>query len=246
MPTMSDRFKEAQEYVGNPGEDYFIVGLLQLELLRLNGCTPDSHVLEIGCGALVAGRPILHFLKPDRYVGIEPNSWLIDAAIEGLPDTPRLIAEKRPVFLTTMDFDASETGRTFDYVISHSILSHAAASQYPQFLKAVRKVLAPQGVVLASIRLADENNPESNFDEWQYPGVSFFDWDTVHRLAVECGYEIEARPDYRDLFTRYAPLNFHDWIRLTWGAEAHPARARARRALPLLRGRSRTRVPGPA
>jgi methyltransferase family protein len=213
--TSASRFKEAQEYVGNPGEDYFIVGLLQLELLRMNGCSPDSHVLEIGCGALVAGRPIMHFLKPDHYVGIEPNSWLIEAAKDGLPDTRRHIAEKRPIFLNNADFDASQTGRKFDYVISHSILSHAAVSQYPQLLKAVRKTLAPHGVVLASIRLADENNPESNFDEWQYPGVSYFGWQTVNRVAVECGYEIEGRPDYRDFFMRYAPLNYHDWIRLT-------------------------------
>lgn len=215
MMTEASRFAEAQAYVGNSGEDYFIVGLLQLELLRMNGCATDSHVLEIGCGALVAGRPIMQFLNPDRYVGIEPNTWLIDAAKEGLPDTRRLLAEKRPVFLDNADFDASEAGRTFDYVISHSILSHAAARQYPQFLKGVRKTLAPQGVVLASIRFANENNRETNCAEWQYPDVSYFAWDTARRVAVECGYTIEWRAEYRELFTRYAPSNFHDWIRLT-------------------------------
>lgn len=212
--------QEAMEYVGNPGEAYFIVGLLELELLRMNGCRPDSHVLEIGCGALAAGRPIMHFLNPGRYVGIEPNSWLIEAAKQGLPDTPRLIAEKQPIFLTNLEFDASETGRKFDYVISHSILSHAAAHQYPQFLEAVQQTLAPGGIVLASIRIADEHNAESNFDEWQYPGVSFFAWETVHRIAVDRGFSIERRPDYREFFTRYAPLNFHDWIRLTLRASS--------------------------
>src|SRR4051794_20426303 len=107
--TLSSRFVEAQNYVGNPGEDYFIVGLLQLELLLMNGCRPDSHVLEIGCGALVAGRPILQFLNADRFVGIEPNTWLLEAVREGLPDTKRLLDEKRPLFLDTMDFDASRT-----------------------------------------------------------------------------------------------------------------------------------------
>jgi SAM-dependent methyltransferase len=212
------RFAEAQAFVGNSGEEYFIAGLLQLELLRMNGCTSDSHVLEIGCGALVAGRPILQFLQPDRYVGIEPNAWLIDAAKEGLPDTDRLLAEKRPLFLDNAEFDASKTGRTFDYVIAHSILSHAATWQYPQFLKAVRKTLKPAGVVIASIRFTDDQHRElgdSHHDQWQYPGVSTFSWDTARRVAVECGYRIEWRKEYRQFFTRYLPSNFHDWIRLT-------------------------------
>jgi SAM-dependent methyltransferase len=214
----ADRFAEAQTYIGNSGADYFIVGLLQLELLRINGCIPDSHVLEIGCGALAAGRPILQFLRPDRYVGIEPNAWLIEAARTGLPDTERLFVEKRPLFLGNSDFDASGTGRTFDYVITHSILSHAANWQVRQLLQAVKKSLSSEGVVLASIRFTDHEGRElgdSGHEEWQYPGVSTFAWDTVRRIAHECGYEIEWRQDYRQLFTRYAPNNFHDWIRLT-------------------------------
>jgi cyclopropane fatty-acyl-phospholipid synthase-like methyltransferase len=215
---VASRFAEAQAYVGNGGQDYFVVGLLQLELLRMNGCVPSSQVLEIGCGALVGGRPIMQFLDPNRYVGIEPNTWLIEAAKEGLPDTERLLREKRPLFLDNTDFDASRTGRRFDYVIAHSILSHAAAHQYPQFLLAVRKALVPDGVVLASIRFTDDQHRElgdSNHQEWQYPGVSTFAWDTARRIARECGYEIEWRKDYRLFFSRYAPINFHDWIRLT-------------------------------
>lgn len=64
--TEASGFAETQAYVGNSGEHYFIVGLLQLELLRMNDCPPDSHVLAIGCGPLVAGRPIMQFLNLDR------------------------------------------------------------------------------------------------------------------------------------------------------------------------------------
>lgn len=220
--SLSSQFIEAQNYVGNPGENYFIVGLLQLEMLRMNGCIPDSNVLEIGCGALVAGRPVMQFLNANRYVGIEPNTWLLDAVNEGLPDTKRLIAEKLPIFLDNLDFDASKTGRKFDYVFSHSILSHAATHQLSQFFKAIRKSIAPHGVVLASIRFFDDNNQlmgDSNDQEWQYPGVtasavSFFSWETVQRVAGECGFAVEWRKDYREFFTKFAPSNYHDWIRL--------------------------------
>jgi len=215
METLFDR---AQIFVGNVDQNYITVGQLQLELLKMNGCQPASQVLEIGAGCLVAGRPIMQFLMPDRYVGIEPNSWLLDAVKEGLPDTVPLIEEKRPLFLDVMDFDASSTGRTFDFVISHSILSHSACWQYPQFLAAVRKVLAPRGVVLASIRFHTDDNRiagDSRDQEWRYPEVSFYSWETARDLAIEHGLLPEWRPDYRELFIERAPSNHHDWLRLT-------------------------------
>ena len=213
-----DLFEKAQNFVGNTGDNYVTVGQLQLELLKMNGCTPDSRVLEVGCGCLVAGRPIMHFLKPDRYVGIEPNEWLIDAVREGLPDTTALLVEKRPIFLPVTDFDASSTGRMFDFVISHSVLSHAAYWQYPQLLEAIRKVLVRDGVALASIRFYNDDRElagDSNDQDWVYPGVSFFSWDTVRNIAVKHGFLPEWRPDYRDFVTKRAASNYHDWLRLT-------------------------------
>jgi SAM-dependent methyltransferase len=215
-------FENAQYYVGNVGADYFTVGRLQLELLRMNGLHPSAQVLEIGCGCLVAGLPIIRFLDAGRYVGIEPNQWLIDAAVEHLPNTRELFQQKQPVFLNRSDFDASELGRKFDFIISHSILSHAAHWQCPQFLAGVAKVLAPAGVALVSIRFYDANNNlmgDSLSPEWVYPEVSYFAWESVQRFAAERHLCVEWRTDYRDFFVRGAPSNYHDWIRLT-NAEA--------------------------
>jgi SAM-dependent methyltransferase len=211
-------FERAQAYVGNTGQSYFVVGRLQLELLKMNGCTTDSQVLEVGCGCLAAGRPIMEFLNPDRYVGIEPNTWLIDAVKEGLPDTIDLIARKRPVFLANRSFDASKTNRAFNFVLSHSVLSHAAHWQYLVFLRAIRKVLTPGGVVIASIRFLDDKGTvmgDSNNEVWSYPNVSYFSWETVERGAAKYGFQIEWRRDYREFFVKEAPSNYHDWIRLT-------------------------------
>ena len=215
---VDDVFQQAQVYVGNDGDNYFIVGELQLELLRQNGCTPSSYVLEIGCGCLVAGRPIIDFLEPGRYVGIEPNFWLLDAVKKGLPETVDLIDLKRPIFLQNCNFDASAAGRKFDFIISHSVLSHAAAWQLPIFLKSVKDVLAPSGVAIASLRFFDALNNrmgDSNDPEWVYPGVSYFALETIHRLASEHGLSVKWRRDYREFFTSRAPSNYHDWIRLT-------------------------------
>jgi SAM-dependent methyltransferase len=213
-----DLFEKAQYFVGNAGDDYFTVGALQLELLQMNGCGPCHTVLEIGCGCLVAGRPILEFLEPGHYAGIEPNRWLIDAVMEGLPGTRALVEEKNPVFLYSSDFDAGEAGMSFDFVISHSVLSHAAHWQCPEFFKGIASVLKPAGVALASIRFSDQNHRlmgDSNSPEWVYPDVSYFAWETVQKFAAQQNLSVEWRKDYREFFTSRAPSNYHDWIRIT-------------------------------
>lgn len=102
---------------------YETSGELQKELLERTGCVPGSKVLEVGCGFLNAGIPIIRFLAADNYVGLDPNRWLVDAA-RGKRGVRTLMKEKRPRFLYVNTFDASELGIEFDFVISHSVLSH--------------------------------------------------------------------------------------------------------------------------
>jgi cyclopropane fatty-acyl-phospholipid synthase-like methyltransferase len=194
-----------------------IVGDLQTELLVLNGLEPHHRVLEIGCGALVAGRSLMTLLEPGHYAGIDPNVWLIEAAISGDPAVRELVNSKRPIFLFNEDFDGTAAGR-FDYVLSHSILSHAAEWQLPLFMAAVKAALTEAGVALASIRFTDEAGQlqgDSHDREWVYPGNSFFSPETAAAAATSAGLRCEWVEDYRRMVTDRAPTNFHDWIRLT-------------------------------
>jgi len=212
-------FQEAMQYVGSPSFEHFLaLGQAQLELLKLNGLHASAHVLEIGCGCLRAGHLIMQSLNQDRYVGIEPNTWLIDAAKQDLTGVAELIEVKHPLFLESEEFDASRAGRVFDFVVAHSVLSHAAHWQYPLFLRAVKRVLAPNGIVLASIRFYNDSNQiagDSRDEQWVYPGVSYFSWETVRDLAIDNGFMPEWRPDYRTFISGRVPAAIHDWIRLT-------------------------------
>jgi hypothetical protein len=212
---VDERLAEAQAYVGNPGATAQVVGDLQLRLLQMNGLERSHRVLEIGCGCLVAGKPLLGFLDPGRYAGVEPNVWLLDAALTD-PEIRRFVNEKHPVFLFNDDFDATAAGR-FDYVISHSILSHAAEWQLPVFMAAVAACLNRGGVALVSIRFSDEHGNltgDSRDSEWVYPGTSSYRPETAYAAAEAAGLACEWVPEYRPLVTAEDPLTYHDWIRL--------------------------------
>src|SRR6266513_1425561 len=92
----------ARSYVGTDE----VSGQLQLELLKRQGCLPKSKVLEIGCGRLHAGLPLMQYLDKGNYVGVDPNEWLRQTAIKNWY-VRQIVEEKQPRFLSVDDFDAS-------------------------------------------------------------------------------------------------------------------------------------------
>lgn len=197
-----------------------ISGEIQLELLKKEGLLPDSSVLEIGCGNLHAAVPIVKYLKANNYVGIDPNVWLRKSALKDAA-VANLMKEKKATFLIVKDFDACKTQRVFDYIFSHSILSHAADWQLSLFLKNAKKVLAPGGRILSSIRLAEGNNygstgtpnkDDSKDSEWVYPGVSWFTLATVQRESSKVGLQVLVKPQFTEYYTQTKPNECHDWL----------------------------------
>jgi SAM-dependent methyltransferase len=180
-------------------------------------------VLEVGCGCLNAGVPVMTYLRRGRYVGIEPNRWLLDAAFADRR-VALLARRKRPMFLTVTDFDATALGRTYDYVLSHSVLSHCAHPQLDQFMSNVTRVLRPTGRIVASIRLAEGNafgspgtpdKEDSRHDEWQYPDVSWFTLATVQQTAARYGLSAAVKPEYTQLLVARREHEIHDWLVLS-------------------------------
>ncbi len=209
-PTLARRYVDTDE----------VSGQLQFEILKRHGCVPSSRVLEVGCGCLHAGRQLIGYLDADHYVGIDPNAWLVQTAL-GEPHVAQLVTEKRARFLHVDTFDASSLGVAFDYVLSHSVLSHCAHCQLDQFLTGVEKVLAPGGRILASIYLAEGNafgsapapNQEDSMDEeWQYPGISRFKLATVEAAAGRHGLRALTVPEYTAFIVATRPRECHDWM----------------------------------
>jgi len=163
---------------------------------------------------------LLEYVEEGNYVGIDPNEWLRREAMRDRR-VRELVKKNNARFLSVDDFDASSLGVQFDYVLSHSVLSHCAHWQLEVFLRNVGKVLAPRGRILASIRLAEGNaygsagtpdKEDSRHEKWEYPGVSWFKLSTVARTAEGQGLTSTYVPEYTEFYTRTRPLECHDWF----------------------------------
>ena len=60
---------------------YDLVAATQFNLLTALGLREYHYLLDIGCGSLRGGRLFIPYLLPNRYFGIEPESWLIEESI---------------------------------------------------------------------------------------------------------------------------------------------------------------------
>ena len=106
-------------YVG-PGERYDLMSATQFALLHALGLREHHKLLDFGCGSLRAGRLLIPYLGRGRYHGVEPNQWLVEAAIEHEIGRD-LVALKSPHLHTRDDFRADRCGTDFDFILAQSI-----------------------------------------------------------------------------------------------------------------------------
>ncbi len=170
-----------------PTYKYDVAAASQFNLLTLLGLREDHALLDIGCGALRAGRLFLVYLQPERYFGVEPNRWLVEAAIEGEVGQD-LVALKRPVFHYAGDFSLHVFGRTFDFLLAHSIFTHAAPAQIRTCLEEARGVMTPSSLFLATYTPGDESYEG---DAWVYPGEVAYRPERIRGMAEEEGLTCE-------------------------------------------------------
>lgn len=136
-------------FFGGPREIFEQVGRRQLIMLLEHGLTPQSDVLDLGCGALRGGYWMIKLLEKGRYCGIEPNEQMLqDALTYILPKED--YEQKKPAFDSNDCFDASIFGRTFDFFIARSIWTHASKNQIRMMLDAFVRYGKADGVFLTS------------------------------------------------------------------------------------------------
>lgn len=172
-------------YVGPP-KQYDFMGATQFRLLTSLGLRDHHRVLDLGCGSLRAGRLLIPYLLPQRYFGIEPNTWLVDEALD--QELGRdILTIKQPHFDDNCDFRADMFGVEFDFVVAQSIFSHTTSALTTTALGNVASVLAPQGLLVCTFILADEPDVDSFPQGWVYPECVTYSPERVAVLFHDAG-----------------------------------------------------------
>jgi hypothetical protein len=179
-------------YVGLPRE-YDAMGATQFRLLCALGLRAHHRLLDFACGSLRAGRPLIPYLDPDHYFGIEPNRWLIEDGIQNEVGADQ-VGIKRPRFLHHDTFDCSAFGVDFDYVLAQSIFSHCGPDLVARGLAAFQRSLSPSGLAAVTFIHPEEGQAPEPGEGWVYPECVTHSVASIHELVHAAGLHPLAIP----------------------------------------------------
>jgi len=143
----------------------------QIEYLRRTGLEPGQRLLDLGCGTLRGGLPLIEFLDAGHYTGIDVRAEVLDEARRELVEAG--LAHKAPVLLFATDLGALELAPRFDVIWAFSVLIHMDDAALERALAFVARHLAPEGAFHANARLPDVDGGERRDLRWEgFPVVT--------------------------------------------------------------------------
>ena len=148
----------------------------QIQFLKTMDLAPAHYFLDIGCGTLRGGIPIIKYLQDRHYYGVEVRKEALDEGRKELQEAG--LEEKNPTLLQSTDLSQLTLDQQFDYVWAFSVLFHLSDEILDQTLNFVGKHLSGEGVFFANVDIGEMN--EGN---WQtFPVV----WRTLEFYSHEC------------------------------------------------------------
>jgi SAM-dependent methyltransferase len=152
------------ELVGPP-EFWEMKRRFQIDFLRRQGLQPQHYLLDIGCGVLRGGIPIIEYIEVGHYYGIEARAKVLAEGRKELAETK--LEHKQPHLTVGEHLGELSLKREFDYVWAFSVLIHLEDPILEEVIQFVARHVKPDGVFYANVDTTDKED-----GRWQeFPGV---------------------------------------------------------------------------
>ncbi|MEM8932673.1 MAG: class I SAM-dependent methyltransferase [Acidobacteriota bacterium] len=165
LQTRAEQMMHDHGFLGVPLETFESSSRRHFVRLLELGLSPESKVLDIGCGCLRVGYWLIRFLDPDGYCGIEPSRQRVELGRRYLFSTAELDA-KRPRFAYRADFDTSVFTSRFDVFFACSIWTHCGKVAIERMLDGFVDDTGPDGTFLVSYLPATSADDDYQGSEW--------------------------------------------------------------------------------
>lgn len=156
----------------------------QIRFLREHGgIEPHHRLLDIGCGTLRGGIPLIEYLDAQGYTGIESRAEALEEGRRELEEAG--LADKRPRLMTDPlpEFQAEQP---FDRMWAFSVLIHMTDDIVRDCFALAARCLADDGVFYANVNLGER--PPGRWEEFP---VMWRTAEWYEREAQAAGLEIE-------------------------------------------------------
>jgi predicted TPR repeat methyltransferase len=150
---------------GSAGRRHRLVGSIQSwqrarafqrEFLVAQGMKPEHRLIDIGCGTLRGGIPLIDWLDPGHYSGLDVRADHLAEARRELEETG--LASKKPKLVLSEDFSQLEF-EPADFIWAFAVLIHMSNPVLEECMAFVARHLKPDGTFFATVNVGEEGQP---------------------------------------------------------------------------------------
>ncbi len=125
----------------------------QFQFLKDQGLEKTDKLMDIGCGTLRGGIPMIQYLDEGNYYGMDVR----DEVLEEGRDEIRIakLADKNPNLISFNHFSEVELNVKFNVMFAYSVLIHLEDQIAESCFQFVSKSLADNGVFYANVNIAE-------------------------------------------------------------------------------------------
>lgn len=136
-----------------------------LKVLQDCGLKSDMLCVEYGCGSLWAAEPVIEFLEPGKFIGVDIVDGFYKMGLERIAD---LASRKRPQFaVITADNLRPIAAQGPRFIYSRKVLSHIAPSHRAEFLALLCSLVGRDTIVVID-SITPSATVERNKGTWSH------------------------------------------------------------------------------
>jgi cyclopropane fatty-acyl-phospholipid synthase-like methyltransferase len=154
----------------------------QIGFLKEVGLAPEHLLLDIGCGTLRGGIPIIAYLEAGHYYGVESR---VDVFNEGTKELKEAkLEDKEPVLINSGDLSSLEVDAAFDFIWAFSVLIHMTDEIVADCLRFVERHLKSSGWFYANVSIGRRGDATL---KWQGFPIVTRSWEFYEELGSRNG-----------------------------------------------------------
>lgn len=139
----------------------------QFRFLKEMGLEPHHYLLDLGCGTLRGGIPIIDYLDSGHYFGIDIRPEALEVARKEL-ERENLV-DKDPQLIAAPDISVLELDAEFDFVWAFSVFIHMRDPILDGALGLVRRHLRDGGSCYGNVNIGKRERKGASRSKTGYP-----------------------------------------------------------------------------
>ena len=148
----------------------------QINFLKSQGLQPTQKLMDVGCGTLRGGIPLINYLEKGNYYGIEVRNTVLEEGRKELKEHD--LERKEPHLIAFSEFNEISLNAKLDVMLAFSVLIHMEDTIVEKCIEFVSKQLENNGTFYANVNLV--SHQDSN---WQGFPVVFRTLEFYEALA---------------------------------------------------------------